>query len=370
MNNQYLGTLYFTNSSDSFLVEIYIDVQNLKAKIKNNGEIISLPLSGIIYEIAGDEKDYLLIKGKDVFIYCKDKNIIDDLIKASNEYQKEKLNQIKVKLNISKKNRMLLPIYFLSSLVGIIFIIYIILILSVEIFIKLIPLSWEEAIGNTAYTLMAASKEIKDNEIKSSIEKIGYTLDKNSSNKRYKLKFHIVKDDSINAYALPSGDVVIFTGLIKKSDSPEEIAGVLAHELNHIYQRHSTKRIIKRFGLSILLALILGDLGSTLDSIGGNLASLKFDRDEEREADKKGLELLVKSKINPNGMISFFKKIHEIDKSLPKVFSFISTHPNTEERIAYIQEITKNNYSNINFDYKFDFNWNNIKEKVKEASLK
>lgn len=370
MSKDYLATLYFTNSSDSFLSELYIDVQNLKVRIKNKEEVISLPLSGIIYEIAGDEKDYLLIKSKDVIIYCKDKTIIDDLIKASNTIQKEKLNQIKSKLNISKTNRKLLPIYFLSSLAGIILVIYIILFLSVEIFIKLIPLSWEEAIGKTAYTLMAASKEVKDPEIQSSIEKIGNTLDKNSTNKRYKLKFHVVKDDSINAYALPSGDIVIFTGLIKKSNSPEEVAGVLAHELNHIYQRHSTKRIVKRFGLSILLAVILGDLGTTLDLIGGDLASLKFDRDEEREADKKGLELLVKSKINPTGMVDFFKKIHEIDKNLPKAFSFISTHPNTEERINYIQGLIKDDYSSINFDHKFDFDWNKIKEQVKEVNLK
>ena len=96
-------------------------------------------------------------------------------------------------------------------------------------------------------------------EVKPSFSTANYPLVPQIPNNPYKFEVTVVKSDVVNAFALPGGYVVVFTGLMKKAETGEEVAGVLGHELNHVLQRHGMERIVKNLGLIAVVSIILGD---------------------------------------------------------------------------------------------------------------
>ena len=168
------------------------------------------------------------------------------------------------------------------------------------------------------------------------VETIGKQLTKDS---RYTYHWYIADDPSINAFAVPGGYVVVNSGLIKASDSAEEVAGVLAHEMQHVEQRHTLKNLIRRLGWRAVLSLAIGNVsGSALGSAAVNLGDLKFSRDLESEADLGGLAALKNAGIAPSGMLSFFSRLAKQDgKAVP----FLSDHPASAQRLQALRAAIK-----------------------------
>jgi beta-barrel assembly-enhancing protease len=164
------------------------------------------------------------------------------------------------------------------------------------------------------------------------VEEMTQRLAEQIPNNPYKFQVTVVKSDVVNAFALPGGYVVVFTGLMKKADSGEEVAGVLGHELNHVLQRHGMERIVKNLGIMAVVAIIVGDqqgLIGLMRQVGVELLTLKFDRAQEMEADLTGLQLVYRAKIDPKGMITFFQKLSEKDEGR---LEWLSTHPMSSAR--------------------------------------
>ncbi|MGE0861786.1 MAG: M48 family metallopeptidase [Gammaproteobacteria bacterium] len=143
----------------------------------------------------------------------------------------------------------------------------------------------------------------------------------------------VAEDDAINAFALPGGTLVVNRGLIAATRTPEELAGVLAHEIQHVRLRHGLEALVRAAGMQVLWSLLAGDLGgSAAGDAAGRLLGLKFSRDAEREADQGGFDLLVARGIDPRGMVSFFATLAQSGRSTPP--ALISTHPPSAEREA------------------------------------
>jgi predicted Zn-dependent protease len=188
----------------------------------------------------------------------------------------------------------------------------------------------------------------------------------------FKFKYYIVEDSELNAFALPGGHVVIHSGLILNADSYEELAGVLAHELSHVTLRHHARGLINNIGVMAILGGVIGDGEEFLGSIlygGAQLSLLKHSRDLEEESDEQGWEYLLKAGIDPKGMISFFRKLekeHEevkLGKEADAIMSFMSTHPETKERIKILEQKLSETTSIKFSPVKEDFNL--FKEKLK-----
>lgn len=164
------------------------------------------------------------------------------------------------------------------------------------------------------------------------IEEIGSRLTQASP---YPFQWHVADDPTINAFAIPGGHVVVFTGLIEAAESPEEVAGILAHEAEHILQRHSLKGMVHQLGWRVVLALLLGDIGGgQFGQAAAQLQILSFGRDQESEADLKGLALLKEAKIDPKGMITFFDRL---SKKEGASIALLSTHPASANRAEAIR---------------------------------
>jgi beta-barrel assembly-enhancing protease len=151
-------------------------------------------------------------------------------------------------------------------------------------------------------------------------------------------QFHVVQDDSINAFAIPGGHVYVNTGLVKAAENASQLAGVMAHEISHVTARHSTEQISRQYGLSVLASVVLGQNPGALQQIaaqivaGGALA--RFSREAEREADELGIQAMARAGYDPRGMAAMFRILQANSKSNPgRVEQFFATHPTTEERI-------------------------------------
>src|SRR6478736_8724090 len=217
-----------------------------------------------------------------------------------------------------------------------------------------VPVDWEIKAGDKLYEQIIASKRVlKEPAIDAQLKQITDPLVAGIKDNRYPLKFHIVEDATLNAFAMPGGNVVIHSGLLMAAESPEEVAGVLGHEIAHVTQRHSIRSIISSAGLYLVLQSMIGDVSGIVAVLANNSAFLldrKFSRDFEREADNHGWDYLLAADINPRGMIIFFQTMEAEEKRLrekvkettsidvdPGAFEVLSTHPATQERQKNLQ---------------------------------
>jgi Zn-dependent protease with chaperone function len=157
------------------------------------------------------------------------------------------------------------------------------------------------------------------------------------------LKFIFVREDIVNAFALPDGTIVVYSGIVDKMQNYDELVALLGHESAHVNNRHAMKMLCRNLSGYLFISAILGDANGVMAIIGDNvnsLQSLSFSRKFEQEADVEGLKIVLKNKVNPQGMATLFSRLKSKDGlSIPE---FLSSHPVTEERIKYIQKLNRN----------------------------
>ena len=210
--------------------------------------------------------------------------------------------------------------------------------LLVEYAVSRIPVEWEQKLGESAYRdFLLQQTVINEGPAVAAVNEITQRLTEKIPDNPYKFDVSVVKSDVVNAFALPGGYVVVFTGLLKKAETGEEVAGVLSHEINHVLQRHGLDRMVKQLGLFAVVSIVLGDqqgLIGLMKQVGVELLNLKFGREQETEADLTGLQLLHRARIDPNGMVRFFERLSEQDKERVEI---LSTHPMSEKRAARLK---------------------------------
>lgn len=160
--------------------------------------------------------------------------------------------------------------------------------------------------------------------------------------------FYVVNSDVVNAFALPGGYVYVNRAIIERSDNVSELAGVLAHEIGHVAERHSIEQLQRaqnaNLGLNVLYGVLLGRAPSGVEQagiqVGGSAVFAGYTRDAEREADRVGVAYLVRAGYNPNGLATFFEELLSLQQRQPsRVEQWFSTHPTTQERVANARAI-------------------------------
>ncbi|QHL89817.1 M48 family metalloprotease [Sphingomonas changnyeongensis] len=145
------------------------------------------------------------------------------------------------------------------------------------------------------------------------------------------LRVRVVDLPVANAAALPARQIVIFAPLIRDAAGPDELAGVLAHEIAHVRRRHVTQAMVRQLGLGMFAATLGGSVGGNLDG----LAQLSFTRAAEREADDDAMAMLARAQISPLATARFFDRVagEDATTSLPGM-TYLSTHPDPAGRAA------------------------------------
>lgn len=207
--------------------------------------------------------------------------------------------------------------------------------------VKQLTKSTEEKVGDFIWeTQVATEKEIKSKRIINKIDSILNRLCDANKIDRDLIKLHLIQSDETNAFALPNRHLVVYTQLIIDCENPEELSGVLAHEIAHMELNHVMKKVTSEIGLSQLLAATNGKDLKVAKELAKTLSSAAFSRGLEQEADLKGCDYLVKANINPNYLGSFLSRLTK--SSAEGHLSWISSHPESAERAAYITEHAKN----------------------------
>lgn len=198
-----------------------------------------------------------------------------------------------------------------------------------------IPLSTEKQLGELALAQVRAQGGIVDSGVaQQTMQDIGRKL---TAGSRYEYRWLVKQDDTVNAFAMPGGIVVVHTGLLRQAADPGELAGVLAHEVQHVEQRHSLRQMISSLGWGALVGLTIGDISAVAAMLAHQAGTLYFSRDMEEEADRLGLLALQRARIRPDGMLRFFQKLDEKDQA--KVPGWISSHPQTAARARQIESL-------------------------------
>ncbi|AFK03785.1 peptidase M48 Ste24p [Emticicia oligotrophica DSM 17448] len=205
-----------------------------------------------------------------------------------------------------------------------------------------IPVETEVELGKQFYDSFVGGKEI-DQERTKQLQIFAKKIDFQT---KYPLKFTVVKDKQINAFALPGGNVVVFDAILEKIKTPEELAALLSHEVTHVKERHSLKGLSRSLAGSMVVSVIVGDMnsiGNIMVSQANNIYELGFTREMEKEADLEGLEIMFHNKLDPKGMTRLMERLHEEEKKygVDKMPAYLNSHPMTKERIDYINKESK-----------------------------
>lgn len=226
---------------------------------------------------------------------------------------------------------------FFAGLLGVILLLYFLFVpmLSEKIADKVEP-ETERQLGDAVWEAMSDGMN-EDTTASRLLNEFFSTLNVTSD---YRIRISVVKDNVMNAFALPGGRIVVYSALLDRITSYPELAALLSHEFTHVNNRHATKSIFRRMGSKVFISLLFGRMGSVTSVLvnhADDLKSLTYSRNLEKEADLNGLELLTSRKIDARGFTDLFRHLKAASpaSSLPE---FLESHPDIDNRLAYIQE--------------------------------
>jgi predicted Zn-dependent protease len=192
---------------------------------------------------------------------------------------------------------------------------------------------------------------VNDPLIKEYVDEVGRRILEEAHDQRFRYRFYVVKEQEPNAFAIPGGHIFVTSGLIRLVDTEDELAGVIGHETGHSVLRHIDKAMdrAKRISLVTLAAVIAGAFlskdakgAATLTTGAMAMAQtlmLKYTRENEVEADQKGIRYMTDAGYDPQAMVVFLKKIYLWQRfTSPDIPTYLSTHPGIDSRIAYLSD--------------------------------
>ena len=216
--------------------------------------------------------------------------------------------------------------------------------LMVRMVVARVPAQWEKDLGDNVVA------ELKEHEVFSNDAKLKAKLDlavapllrvlpRNGT----EYKFYIIEDPLPNAFALPGGHVMVNDSLIRMAERPEELAGVIAHEVAHVTEKHGFRKIISEAGPYLIVRVFLGGGRGTVGALGGSsqlLVRQSFSQEYELEADDVGWKYLVKARIDPRGLTDMLKKLEAAQGRMgfgQFGLGAFSSHPATAKRIQRLE---------------------------------
>ena len=206
-----------------------------------------------------------------------------------------------------------------------------------------VPVSWEERLGQAAVEQITASRRrCIDRDREEAIGAIVKRLMEPQPISPYTVRVTVVDDGTVNAFAVPGGQVVLLRGLVERTRTPEELAGVLAHELQHVLQRHTTRLLLQHASTGLLLVAVSGDItGAMAYGIESArvLGTLRYSRHLESEADVEGLRMLLAADVDPRGMIAFFETMRAAERGASATFRYLASHPLAAERVEALKQL-------------------------------
>jgi Zn-dependent protease with chaperone function len=334
------------------------------------GETFFLPYSECQVEIGGFSGRMVFCRNPDksLTIFCEDRIFPRELLQAASGLLDEQLGeQLQQRRAATWRGRGV----GVTVLIGIVVLIvagYLGIRAGARAAIHAVPVSIDKQIGSLAMDSMdLGGPEINDPVVVEAVQLMVDRLEPHTALAGMDFDVHVVDSQMVNAFALPGGNIVVFTGLIAQAESANQVAGVLGHEMAHATLRHGMQRIGQSLGLAAAVNLLLGDTQGLI-AAGAELFQLatinSYSREQENAADAEGVRMLHAAGIDPAGLTDFFQTLEDEHGELPGVASWISTHPQHDDRIATIEDqlasLPDKEYVPLEID------WNAVQQRVRQ----
>lgn len=354
------------NKRASATFTIHEDREEITATA-NGGLEFTLDLDEVRLELAGSTGNMLFIRStqNETIFFSEDPGLLNALQATS---LRSEVEQLLVKR--SKNNQQGWMLW--AGLLGGIIVVGLGLFASIQTLshrlVGFIPIEADVTLGEYVGPQMSKEgPEVTDDAIVQPVQQIVDQITANID-EEWNFDVHVIDADIQNAYALPGGYIVVYTGLIADTERPEQLAGVLAHEIAHVTERHGMARILEAAGMALVVDMVIGNVEGMI-AFGAELFSASavnaYSRDAETDADVKGLTLLVDAGIDPTGMVEFFQIMEQEEDELTELIPlWMRSHPEHEERIVVLQA----NIGGLPLkDYEpLDFDWDAVKAAVGE----
>ena len=340
------GTAYIDGARTGAAVRVEVLPGSLRV-VLGEGGILDLPLRGARFDKGGYNDSQLVVtaqadQGKPVVLYVTPlRPAVRAVLSSGADRETEAAlgrlaggsRALKVGAILAGAGVLIYLLYLLVSYVGL---------HAVDFAVDQVPVDVEAELGEQATgEMLTKGRVCAAPEMNRAVVAIMDRLEGALGDETYTYRYYVVDDTAVNAFALPGGYVFVNRGLIEKAGSPEEVAGVLAHEMTHVQERHGLRNVVAQAGTWLVVGLLFGDATGAGGLIAGGastLLNLSFSRTQEEAADAGGLALLVAAEIDPRGLPDFFEKLLEEETDLgAAVPSFLSSHPETRDRIRTIR---------------------------------
>lgn len=194
----------------------------------------------------------------------------------------------------------------------------------------------EKRIGDQLHQSMLAQEKL----LGSKVDTVGTSrlqafADEVKLSSNYDIRLTLVQSKVVNAYAMPGGHVVVYTGLLDKIKDPETLVALLAHEAAHVNERHTLRSMLRSAADALLLSVVFGDASGVTATLVGHaetLRGLDYSRSIETQADEHGMQLMLRNHVNVTGMIQLMEILQK-EGDVPESVSFLSSHPLTKQRM-------------------------------------
>ena len=322
--------------------EVTLSPSSVVAKT-TDGETFEIAFRDCRVEIGGFSGRMVFCRNEDqtVTIFCEEKSFPTALAHSAGGLLDEQL-KTETRKQRSGRRRSWISGVFWSVLIGFALVGgYYGLMSGARVAVMALPVSVDQKLGDAAFHSMdLGGTEIEDQVIVDAITTMVERLAPHAALEGIEFDVHLVDSDTVNAFALPGGNIVIYTGLINRATTAEQVAGVLAHEMAHVTKRHGLEQISRSLGIYTAVTVLVGD-ATGLIAAGAELFQLasinNYSQAMETEADEEGARMMHEAGLDPNALAEFFAILKEEHGELPEVLSWISTHPDHDSRIDHIK---------------------------------
>lgn len=210
----------------------------------------------------------------------------------------------------------------------------------VDIVMASLPPEVDQSVGESLFAESKADA-CSHRELTLAVERITARLEYAADDPPFKIRVVVTKSPQVNAFALPGGFLTVTAGLLEESESPDEIAAIMGHEIGHALERHGMRRIVREVGMSALLSIVAGDPGTaqTIATKGSEMLGLAFDRGQETASDRIGLQLMARAGYDPDRAPDFFRRLAAKESLADQALALLSTHPASAARVQDLEQL-------------------------------
>jgi Zn-dependent protease with chaperone function len=325
-----------------------ISLDRWKLSFRSDTVAEEIPIDRVVVELSEDgERISLLDSARpELQLYTSDTDILEHHFLPQAGPARSRLRATLGQRELRRRLRILG--YFAAACVVIYLAVSFAMGLAVRSLVAKVPPEWERSFGKAEIESMEDEKILlTDSNKVSQLTALAAPLLPASVDGKTPIHFYILDDDTPNACALPGGYIVVNSGLLQMADTPEELLGVLAHEMAHVSEKHFERKIISSAGPLVVFGVFLHSREGLLNVLGmgsGLMVAQGFSQDYETEADEIGWKHLVAAHVDPGGMISMFRKLKAYEaeqRALPDLPQAFSSHPALDKRIARLERQQK-----------------------------